>query len=133
MASFGADLLRKAPAYMATIRANGVPRVHPVSLTIGDGQSFVFVEPTSPNGADLRRGVGTRCTSACSTPSAPGASSVSGQAVLVDGPVLPAVAAKAAGYNPPDRFVLFELGVAEARVQRLCRRLTSRTETLDRP
>jgi hypothetical protein len=43
-------------SHLATVRANGTPRVHPVTPIIGEGRLFVFMEPTSPKGKDLVRG-----------------------------------------------------------------------------
>lgn len=42
-------------AYLATISPAGGPRVHPVSPVIAEDRLFVFMEPTSPKGHDLRR------------------------------------------------------------------------------
>src|SRR5215212_6326090 len=41
--------------YLATIRSDGHPRVHPVGLNIRGGQLIVPMSPTSPKGKDLRR------------------------------------------------------------------------------
>lgn len=54
IAAFAADRLRSGPAYMATVDGRGAPRVHPVSPIVGGGRLFVFMEPTSPKGRDLR-------------------------------------------------------------------------------
>ena len=54
LAAFGMERLVTAPAYLATLRRGGTPRVHPVAPIIGGGRLFVFMEPTSPKGRDLR-------------------------------------------------------------------------------
>ena len=41
--------------YLATIRADGHPRVHPVGLNIRGARLIVPMSPTSPKGKDLRR------------------------------------------------------------------------------
>ena len=41
--------------YLATIRSDGHPRVHPVGLNIRGEQLIVPMSPTSPKGKDLRR------------------------------------------------------------------------------
>ena len=41
--------------YLATIRSDGHPRVHPVGLNIRGAQLIVPMSPTSPKGRDLRR------------------------------------------------------------------------------
>src|SRR2546423_3607770 len=42
-------------AYLATVRADGGPRVHPVSPRWHDGRLFVRMYPSSPKVNDLRR------------------------------------------------------------------------------
>ena len=42
--------LRAATAYVATVRQDGVARVHPVTSMIGAGGWYLFMEPTSPKG-----------------------------------------------------------------------------------
>lgn len=44
-----------AQAFLATIRADGSPRLHPVCPVLTDDGLYVFVMPTSPKRADLRR------------------------------------------------------------------------------
>ena len=53
--AFGRRRLEGRIAYLATIRADGSPRVHPVSPFIGGGCLVVYMEPTSLKLADLRR------------------------------------------------------------------------------
>jgi hypothetical protein len=48
-------LLDLRVAYLATTARNGAPRVHPVSPIITEQGLYVFMEPTSPKGHDLRR------------------------------------------------------------------------------
>lgn len=55
LAAFGTRRLANQVAYLATSRADGSPRVHPISPLIGEGHLFVFMEPTSPKGYDLKR------------------------------------------------------------------------------
>ncbi len=54
LAAFGKARFSSGVAYLATVRADGSPRVHPVTPIIGE-QLFLFMEPTSPKGDDLRR------------------------------------------------------------------------------
>jgi hypothetical protein len=54
LAAFGAERLTEAAAYLATLRLNGTPGVHPVAPIVGGGRLFVFMEPTSPKARDLR-------------------------------------------------------------------------------
>src|SRR5512143_3592466 len=55
IAEFSKTRLHNKVAYLATIRKDGAPRVHPFTPIIGEGHFFVFMEPTSPKGHDLRR------------------------------------------------------------------------------
>src|SRR5262245_12386902 len=86
LAAFGAErLLGSGVAYLATVRADGSPRVHPVTPIIGQGRLFLFMEPTSPKGKDLRRD--PRYAMHCSVSDSSGGSGefyVSGQARFVE-------------------------------------------------
>ena len=55
IAEFSRTRLHNQVAYLATIRKDGSPRLHPFTPIIGEGHFFVFMEPTSPKGHDLRR------------------------------------------------------------------------------
>jgi hypothetical protein len=55
LGAFGKERLSSRVAYLATIRADGGPRVHPVTPIIGDGHLYIYMEPTSPKGHDLLR------------------------------------------------------------------------------
>ncbi|HZW54948.1 MAG TPA: hypothetical protein VFF30_01520 [Nitrososphaerales archaeon] len=49
MASFGEKrFVEHKVMYLATIRPDGYPRVHPFTPFIGSGRLFAFMEPTSP-------------------------------------------------------------------------------------
>lgn len=41
--------------YLATVSADGAPRVHPVCPVIADGRMYVAMLPSSPKAGDLRR------------------------------------------------------------------------------
>ncbi|MCA9947698.1 MAG: hypothetical protein KC449_29660, partial [Anaerolineales bacterium] len=50
LAAFGSKRLGDdRVAYLGTVRADGGPRVHPVTPILGE-QLFLFMEPTSPKG-----------------------------------------------------------------------------------
>ena len=56
IAAVGAGLLEEHHlAYLATVRRDGAPRVHPVSPFIVDGRLFVATPPSSPKAADQQR------------------------------------------------------------------------------
>ena len=42
-------------AYLATVREDKRPRLHPVTPVIGEGHCFLFVEPSTPKAKDLLR------------------------------------------------------------------------------
>lgn len=42
-------------AFLATLRKDGSPRLHPVSPVFSKGHLYVLIPPTSPKCADLRR------------------------------------------------------------------------------
>jgi hypothetical protein len=84
--------------------------VHPVTPIIGGGSLFVFMEPTSPKGHDLRRDGRFALHSAVDDAQGTGGEFlIRGEARLVEDPDVRAVAAASASYTPDDRYVLFEL------------------------
>ena len=50
IAEFSKVRLHGKVAYLATVRKDSAPRVHPFTPIIGEGHFFVFMEPTSPKG-----------------------------------------------------------------------------------
>jgi len=115
LAAFGRERLNGRVAYLATIRKDGSLRVHPMTPIIGQGHLFVFMEPTSPKGHDLRRD--GRYAIHCAVSDTSGASGefiMTGQAHLVDNPKLRALAVSLASYAPADRYILFEFDLESA-------------------
>jgi hypothetical protein len=116
LAAFGAERFRRFEvAYLATTRADGSPRVHPVTPIVGQGRLFLFMEPTSPKGNDLRRD--GRYALHCSVSDSSGESGeffCSGHAKPIDDPATRQIAAELATYAPADRYILFELDVEQA-------------------
>ena len=55
MAALGFERLNRKVTYLATLRKDGSPRLHPVTPFIGNGMLFMFTEPSSPKIRDLRR------------------------------------------------------------------------------
>ena len=55
LAAFGRSRIEAGVAWLATVRPDGAPRVHPVSPRVSHGTLIVFMYPTSPKGRDLRR------------------------------------------------------------------------------
>ena len=96
--------------YLATLRADGAPRVHPVCPTVAHGGVYVFVGNHSPKLGDLLRD-GRYALHAFPIPEADDEFSVAGRAVRVDDGAVRAVvyeAYTATGAHTSDD-TLFEL------------------------
>ena len=109
LAAFGKARLHDKVAYLATVRKDGSPRVHPFTPIIGEGHFFVFMEPTSPKGHDLRRD--GRFAVHCSVSDTSGKSGeviITGKAKLIDDPELRTVAVRICPYQLAERYILFE-------------------------
>jgi hypothetical protein len=118
LAAFGQSCLQRPPtvSYLGTIAADGLPRVHPVTPIVGDGRLFLFMEPTSPKARDLReRRVFALHNGVPDGDGTGGEFFVRGLAEPVEDPAMRSAAAAAASFEAADRYVLFELEVAEAR------------------
>jgi hypothetical protein len=116
LAAFGIQRFsQERVAYLATVKKDGSPRVHPVTPIVGDGRLFVFMEPTSPKGRDLRRDGRYAIHSAVADANGSnGEFTITGRARLVDDHGMRALAVRLASYRPEDRYVLFELSVDSA-------------------
>lgn len=55
MAERGRQQLSIPLAYLATVRKDGSPRLHPLSPIFADGRLFVAIEATAPRRFDLQR------------------------------------------------------------------------------
>jgi hypothetical protein len=111
LAAFGEARFRSGVAYLGTLRADGGPRVHPVTPIVGE-RLFLFMEPTSPKGKDLQRDA--RYTLHCSVEDANGGEGefyVRGRASLTGDPLMRAQAVQASSYVPQDRYILFVLTI----------------------
>ena len=111
IAAFGKNRFASEVAYLGTLRADGSPRVHPVTPILGE-QLFLFMEPTSPKGKDLQRD--PRYALHCAVEDSSGGKGefyVRGRAQLVQDSELRAQAVEAATYAPAERYILFVLSV----------------------
>ena len=116
LARFGAGRLTAAPAYLATVRQSGAPRVHPVTPIFTAVGLFLFMEPTSPKGRDLReRGRFAVHSGVPDNAGSGGEFNASGRGFATDDPDMWSHVAEAASYSPADRYLLFELQLSEAR------------------
>ena len=115
LAAFGARLLTASPAYLATVRADGAPRVHPVTPIVSADALYVFMEPTSPKGRDLReRGWFALHNGVPDNSGTGGEFRLTGTGRFDDTPEARASAIAASTYAPAERYILFELLVTEA-------------------
>jgi len=55
LAALAYQKLNRRIAYLATLKKDGAPRLHPVTPFIGNGMLFIFTEPSSPKIQDLLR------------------------------------------------------------------------------
>jgi hypothetical protein len=118
LASFGKLRLKGRVAYLATIRPDGTPRLHPVSPLIAKNCLFVYMEPSSRKGYDLRRDASyaMHCGVEDNT-GGQGEFLIRGHAIEVNDAEAKEDAfrqARMMGYNPQERYVLFELRIQEA-------------------
>jgi uncharacterized pyridoxamine 5'-phosphate oxidase family protein len=114
IAEFSKARLHGKVAYLATIRKDGAPRLHPFTPIIGEGHFFIFMEPTSPKGNDLRRD--PRFAVHCSVTDNSGESGeviITGKARFIEDLALRALAVKICPYKPAERYVLFEFDVED--------------------
>jgi hypothetical protein len=115
LAAFGRERLHRRVSYLATVRQDGSPRVHPVTPLIADGHLFVFMEPTSPKGHDLRRdGRYALHSSVADNDGTGGEFTVAGYAHIVENAVSRDIADTAHDSPPLARWILFELHVGRA-------------------
>ncbi len=97
-------------AYLATVRSDGGPRIHPVCPIVGGGRLFVGIGPSSPKQWDLRRD--PRCVLHALPGEADAEFVIRAQAVEVGDPVdrhLFEVACREAGVNVEADGPAFEL------------------------
>lgn len=107
LAAFGQARFASGVAYLGTVRADGSPRIHPVTPIIGE-QLYLFMEPTSPKGKDLQRD--PRYTLHCSVANSSGGDGefyVRGRAALTDDPHTWKQAVGASSYTPKANYILF--------------------------
>ena len=115
LAEFGAERFSSRVAYLATVRKNGTPRVHPVTPIIAEGCLFIFMYKTSPKGFDLKRnGYFAMHASVENEDGGQGEFLISGRAELVEDAELKSAAAVHAGYEVVDSYILFQFMPDEA-------------------
>jgi hypothetical protein len=116
LAAFGAERLHDRVAYLATIKADGAPRLHPVRPVVASGRLFVFTETTAPKVRDLGHN-GRYALHGTATGTEPWDLRefvVEGVARRIDDPALRATANGGSAFPRDDRFLLFELDLERA-------------------
>lgn len=112
LAAFGWQRLNGHTAYLATVDKQGHPRVHPVTPIIGEGRFFLFMEPTSPKGFDVKRN--GRFALHCGVEDNEGGAGefyVRGMGRFTDDPLDRETAVRLSTYPPHDRYILFEFDI----------------------
>ncbi len=115
LAEFGAERLQRRASYLATVRADGTPRVHPVMPVIGSGRLLLLMESTSPKRADLRERGSYALHNGVEGTGTGGEFFITGTGSPCDDEILRAAAIEAAGYDVDDAWILFDLDVKTAR------------------
>ena len=115
IAAFGAQRLDGKLAYLATVREDEKPRLHPVTPIIGAGHCFLFVDPSTPKAQDLLSSgwYSLHCAMNDSSGSS-GEFILNGRVQAVTNGALRALAESVSNYRPAARTVLFELSIYEA-------------------
>ena len=115
LAAFGRARIDCQVSFLATVRGDGSPRVHPVTPWITKGGLFVRMYVTSPKGVDLRRDPRFALHSMMDNDDGVGGEfALSGRSHIITDADLAADAYGAIGGPGTDRpLVLFELGLDE--------------------
>jgi hypothetical protein len=100
-------------AILATIRGDGLPRIHPVNVGLVDGRLYTFVIGSSPKRIDLERD-GRYAIHTHQDPVAPSEVLLRGHARRVDDATERDRAASDWPFTIDDSYVLFELTIVAA-------------------
>lgn len=101
-------------SYLATVRKDGSPRVHPVTPIVSSAALYLFMEPTSPKGRDLERDPRFALHAAVEDNDGGGGELlIAGTATRVADAASRDEATAASTYAPADRYILFALEVSE--------------------
>ncbi len=113
LAMFGAERLHDQVAYLATLKVDGAPRLHPVRPVVAGGRLFVFTEPASPKVRDLDRDLryALHCTATGDQPWDLREFAVEGTARRIDDNDTRAAVNAGSAFPRDEHFLLFELSV----------------------
>ena len=115
MADAGRALFRRTEtgeAFLATVRDDAPPRIHPIYLAIVDGRLVAFLLP-SQKLTDIARD-GRYALHAHQDPAAPDEFSVRGRARIVDDPAERAAAAAVWSFEVDESYMLVEFSIDHA-------------------
>lgn len=114
MAEFGLKRLEYRVMYLATVRKNGYPRVHPFTPFVASRHLFAFMEPTSPKRLDLQRnGLFAIHSLVTDMNGTSGEFTITGRAHLVTDSATRELAGKGCPFTPKDRYVCYEFKLEE--------------------
>ena len=99
--------------FLATVAADGTPRIHPLNAGVVDGRVLVFVQDRSAKARDLEANP-HYALHAHQDPAQPHEFLVRGQARLVTDPAVRAAAAREWFFTVSDSYPLYELQIAHA-------------------
>jgi len=116
LAAFGAERLHDQVAYLATLKADGSPRLHPVRPVVTAGHLFVFMEASSPKIRDLDRDprYALHANATSDTPWDLREFVAEGFARRNDDPEVRATANAGSAFPRDERLLLFDLDVGSA-------------------
>jgi hypothetical protein len=112
---FGRERVDGRVCFLATVRADGSPRVHPVTPWIANGRLFVRMYPSSPKASDLRRDPRFALHSMMDNDDGIGGElALRGRAVEILDPAVAEAAYRSVANLGEKAYVLFELAVDSA-------------------
>jgi len=115
IAHFGQKRIDGKVSYLATVRENGAPRIHPVTALVGEGSCFIFAEPESSKVRDFHHN--SQFSLHCSMSDSSGSSGefqIRGLAEYVSDEDVRLLAESICHYRPASSYQLFELKISEA-------------------
>lgn len=113
LASRAGERLHGRISYLATVKPDGAPRVHPVTPILAPGALYVFMDRTSPKGRDLERDPRFALHAGVEdNEGGAGEVMVTGRATRTADARDRAAATQAASYAPAESYILFSLEIA---------------------
>ena len=113
IAEFGRRRLDGKVAYLASVKANGAPRVHPVTAFLSETRCFIFADPNSSKVRDFSQNPGFHLHCAMSDSSgSSGEFQMAGKVVVTQ--ESRAEAEANCPFRPSSRSILYELKLSEA-------------------